>query len=884
MAIAMYRNPAVATVYGNFGFLIALASILSLHLQPRARFQQNIVTAVFLTCLAAAVALLSHFAGLQARKHTKPSGAAPGAYNSSASVVNAIFLCLIVWTVSALRSAYPQLTIPLLISTIFSIVAISNGPELMLGHNSLILCKQLLYCYLTGFGISTVVSLAIFPRTSRSVFIESSHQFAVLCRDLLQKEQDLLRSSGESAKSTKEDNSERNVRGGAVKSLAMRMISSMSSLRDELHFASQEIAIGRHDYADLENLLHRLESLMVPILGLSKMSDFTLVSEPFSERLTSPAGLTDATVLVFKNAIKHLDSALQLVRSLPNANGLFSPSGIIIPGNDENKDYDEKLEHILVHLNAEMASKINRKNDELPEDNIATLDPVILKAVEENLYVIRLLKSASVASDELLQFSRALLLKSTTEGWHFMYPRFAHMPIFRIFLSRHQIYERELLNPEHLAPRNKLERLGNRLRKVLSMLGSDSSKFGLRVLAATMSIGIMAFLESTQHFFVRYRVLWAVVMTPISMSPTAGTAIYGFIGRAAGVTAAMLLAYVNWYIVDGKTAGVVVMFFFSMMLYYFLLLKYPRFIVLFILAAANHVLIIGYELQLSVKVPTPIVSPQRYFPVYTLAPYRLLCVLAGLFVAFIFTIFPVQISEHKILRKDVGTALALLTTYSSSVSASLDQRIRGLEGDISQASSPGRILKATRNEILFKELALLSKMRQISAMIPWEIELGGRFPKSSYDQLVDAIQSSIASLSVIAYVSQTFPNFEHLPSNEFVRDHYTSSLLHPTSNKMATTLSLLALSLSTGTQLTPGFPSPFKTRRQRFLVQGVDKLRAQILADPNFEAFLVVDVASAQLLHSLELLVETTRELVGTMNFSEEESLGTTNQALVDSV
>src|SRR3989339_1228527 len=29
--------------------------------------------------------------------------------------------------------------------------------------------------------------------------------------------------------------------------------------------------------------------------GLSKMSDFTLVSEPFSERLTSPAGLTDAT-------------------------------------------------------------------------------------------------------------------------------------------------------------------------------------------------------------------------------------------------------------------------------------------------------------------------------------------------------------------------------------------------------------------------------------------------------------------------------------------------------------------------------------------------------------------------------------------------------------
>jgi hypothetical protein len=148
----------------------------------------------------------------------------------------------------------------------------------------------------------------------------------------------------------------------------------------------------------------------------------------------------------------------------------------------------------------------------------------------------------------------------------------------------------------------------------------------------------------------------------------------------------------------------------------------------------------GYELQVSVKVPKPIVSPQRYFPVYTLAPYRLLCVLAGLFVAFVFTIFPVQISEHKILRKNVGTSLRLLASYSSSVSATLDQRIRGLEGDISQASSPGRILKERRNTILFQELALLTGMRQISTMVPWEISLGGRFPKSSYDILVDEMQ------------------------------------------------------------------------------------------------------------------------------------------------
>jgi hypothetical protein len=177
------------------------------------------------------------------------------------------------------------------------------------------------------------------------------------------------------------------------------------------------------------------------------------------------------------------------------------------------------------------------------------------------------------------------------------------------------------------------------------------------------------------------------------------------------------------------------------------------------LAAANHVLIIGkqsilwklvtpkrlttspgYELQVSVKVPAAVVSPQRYFPLYTLAPYRLLCVLAALFVGFVFTVFPTQISEHKILRKNVGASLSILASYSSSVYATLDQRIRGLEGDIDQLSSPGRILKARRIDILFKELALLTEMRQISTMVPWEVSLGGRFPKSSYDRFVDEIQ------------------------------------------------------------------------------------------------------------------------------------------------
>jgi hypothetical protein len=458
-----------------------------------------------------------------------------------------------------------------------------------------------------------------------------------------------------------------------------------------------------------------------------------------------------------------LDHVLQHTELLVQANQIFSTH--VKTGEDsdlyEIKTQEKAQAVIKLALNDLNSQLLGRDHDQRRE-NEKVSKPELLGRAEEHLYVFCLLQRSCTAAHELLVVVKSQHEKSRVGGWRLVLPKAADIPFLAAIINRNQESSSCPLDAEHLPPRNTVEKFGNVLRRALSTLDSNSSKFGFRIVAATMSIGIMAFLKQTQHFFIEYRLVWAVVMIPISMSPTAGTAIYGFIGRALGVAAAMALAYINWYIVDGRTGGVIPMFFVSMMVYYFLLLRYPRFTVLFILAAANHVLIIGkhyllffspkggnteltytligYELQVSVKLPTAIISPQRYFPVYTLAPYRLLCILAGLLVAFIFTLFPVQISEHKILRKKVARSLAVLANYSSSVSVTLDQRIRGLEGDTDQISSPGRVLKAKRISILFEELTLLTEMRQISAMVLWEVSLGGKFPKSSYDRLVDEIQ------------------------------------------------------------------------------------------------------------------------------------------------
>jgi hypothetical protein len=70
-------------------------------------------------------------------------------------------------------------------------------------------------------------------------------------------------------------------------------------------------------------------------------------------------------------------------------------------------------------------------------------------------------------------------------------------------------------DPEHLPPETAWERFGNGLRKITKFFGSEESAFGFRVACATMTIGIVAFLESTQRFFMEQRLVWAMIIIAI---------------------------------------------------------------------------------------------------------------------------------------------------------------------------------------------------------------------------------------------------------------------------------------------------------------------------------------------------------------------------------
>ena len=89
-------------------------------------------------------------------------------------------------------------------------------------------------------------------------------------------------------------------------------------------------------------------------------------------------------------------------------------------------------------------------------------------------------------------------------------------------------------DPEHLPPMNSWERFGDVLRGISHRLASPESAFGFRVACATLTIGIVAYLQDTEQFFNRQRLVWAMIMVSIGMTPTAGSGILGFLGRVIG--------------------------------------------------------------------------------------------------------------------------------------------------------------------------------------------------------------------------------------------------------------------------------------------------------------------------------------------------------------
>ena len=427
-------------------------------------------------------------------------------------------------------------------------------------------------------------------------------------------------------------------------------------------------------------------------------------------------------------------------------------------------------------------------------------------------------------------------------------------------------------DPEHLPPANFFEKATNFIRVVPAFLASPESSFGFRSAVATLSIGILAYLKATQHFFVEQRLLWSLIMIAISMTPQAGQSIFQFILRIAGTAIAMVLSMAIWYMCDQKTGAVIPMTYLFTFLGFYVLVKFPKFLVAGVISLVTVVLIIGYELQvrkLGLKEATS--NGQPYYPDYELGPYRLATVAGGLVVAFIWVYFPYPITTHSTLRKDLGSTLYLLANFYSCVHTTVDMRLHlGPEADESKKGSPSARLAKARHKVFTKVLMLLNKLREHSSFLRFEPTFGGKFPKQTYDELIQSMQTLFNFMALISYSTLAFTTEASAEESAWLRDfrHFTSDL-NLTSHEITSTLCLVSASVTNKQPLPPYLRPP----RPYDLVDHMEEVDPEIISvkhvsEPCYAAFAVLEIASSLISMELAKIIKHVQELVGEVDFS----------------
>ncbi|KAI9810541.1 MAG: hypothetical protein M1827_006214 [Pycnora praestabilis] len=1002
--IVLYH--AAGQVYSEFSLQCGKYPRSAPKYQQQADFRQLGI------CVGSGVVTFAFWTIVKAREHTTPkspqslspgpaAGASTAPYNASASAVAGVWLFANIYFVNTIRASRPQLVFPVIIYSIFINVGMTYGPQFPTMPVALAFIRRLITVMLTGLSVGTAVSFFIIPVTCREVVFKQAAGYIGLVRGTLKaqtayiqslEEGDMFGTSVPSNGPMNENvHTERRVQSKAGTSdklptlpkftpetINLRAaIKGLTTLHGKIHgdmaFAKREIAYGKLDASDLDEMFRLFRSVLLPIIGMSTLMDiFDRITESRGwrdpnehhhkrdsiqewERVPSMnkeqekaewnnimkslhrpfEGMTQA----MDEALLHVSLTLELTKApkaespttesegkVDSADDVEAHAGVVRPGEKGfAKFFETKTQDFYNRRATTLGDWCKHQGISLPE-NVAD-DPYIALAslqhlpmgadkceqhrrIRQQLYLILymefLLYSTGKAVLDLVRFADIKVQSGAMEKNRIIIPAKArlmkwitgmmkiedstvdHQNIDDVEMGAQNVYLGDSLrpkkDPEHLPPATAWESFGNKLRfkylpshsidtkqVIPRFFSSSDSAYGLRVAAATFTIGICAYLHNSQHFFIEQRLVWAMIMVSISMTTTAGASTFGFFGRLAGTTVAMVMSLVNYYIVDGKTAGIIVFLWVFLFFGFYVVLKFPRWSVAAVLGMVTQVLIIGYELEvrkIGKKIATS--NGQPYYPIYLLAPYRLATVAGGLAVAFIWTFFPYPITARSQLRKQLGASLYLLANFYSIVHTTVTIRLEGNEGDMEHKNSPGRRLERLRHKVFAKELLLLSGLREHSAMTAWEFSIGGQFPRYEYDSIIQGVQNILNYMTLISYSTATFSENYRCNEQKWFQDF--SKLVQKTNittHEITSMLSLLSNSVTNGQPLPPYLkaPKPYQLSQD---LEEMDKdiLDISHIAEPGYAAFAVIQVASTLISDDLKKLIGHVKALVGEVDFS----------------
>ncbi|GAB1320884.1 ER transporter 6TM N-terminal domain-containing protein [Madurella fahalii] len=699
--------------------------------------------------------------------------------------------------------------------------------------------------------------------------------------------------AGETPKLTKEAKAARGLQEAGAK---MREL--MGKLHADMRFAKRDIAWGKLDAKDLSELFNLFRNVFIPVLGMMTIIDiFKRVSE---RRGWDTADDAPEEVVAEKEKEKHvwnevmkqmhepfeilsqaIDQGLEhagiCLELLPRPKKVSPKAGKDLEAGERPKPGDRGFARIVDGKVDAFHSKkgellktwIREKGFDLNENNAkpsrlpSERDQAQLNII---LYMENLMHASGEAVQGLIAFADVKVDEGTMSRKRLITPTFLRLRkwFLAVFSSEDSSAEQapDLMetsanivffgdgynkkkDPEHLPPATAWQHFGNALRNVPKFFGSEESVFGFRVACATMTIGIVAFLERTQQFFMAQRLVWAMIIIALGMTMTSGQSFFGFLCRVGGTVVAMCFSLVIWYIVDERTPGAIVFLWLFVFIEYYFFIKYPRFVPAVMVAIVTQAMIIGYELQvLAIGREVAERTGQPYYPCDIPAgPYRLACVAGGSLVAFFWTIFPSPQTDRTWLRRDLSATLYLLANYFGVISSTLQSNVRGTAGDADMPGTPAHQLLKISRKIFGKVMMLIPSMSQHSEWQRWEPTIGGKYPREAYDNIILRGTRIMAYLTLVSYTLRHPPRLRSTDGDGNDSDtedarrprsrgnlvplvsRRSSSVpsatrlwaaalsevlaaLRPTHHAIVSTLALLSNSLLSGQRLPPFVPLP----------------------------------------------------------------------------
>lgn len=523
---------------------------------------------------------------------------------------------------NSLRAYKPmELQDPMVAFSIFAIISLTQSCRVISVQEGLDFVKDLLCTFMIGFAIATGVSLFILPLTSRKNVFSGFRAYPPAVTKVLESFKiyiDSLRQGSDSGSDTQTADTsqttlDRQASETSKTAAVATALQSLQGLHDRLHaelfYASREVAWGKLDATDIKIIIAHLRPILLSVAGI-------VMSIPFIDKSAS-GKILSGTLLggsdlgtsqsrpmscFWNRYLESLDQNIAIVIELTNLgmqhsfvvlgvlskamasaeNDLEANSNGVKPG---QRDFANHLKARIKHFSSRHGCTedlfTTSCSQQTPSYRCRCNETTCSSPTKEEILVALSLENledtALAAVHGLVDLAEQMEQAGKMQRARLILPGTAQLIAWLSFdtlfsgttSQKHNSVEEEpddpnarhreeLSDPEHLPASSTWQRLGNRLQSLSHMMSSDQSVFGFRAACASFTVGILAYLHQTQQFFTQQRLVWAMIVVVLGMSPSTGASVFSFIWRLIGTVVALVLSLVVYYIADGKTAGVIV--------------------------------------------------------------------------------------------------------------------------------------------------------------------------------------------------------------------------------------------------------------------------------------------------------------------------------------